>query len=101
MGAAVLTLPPMYIHNVYTEFAMTKAYRAKIFKSGNSITLRMPKALGLEEGTEMIGREERGEFRFEPVDKPKARIHVSGSWGTAPGPKLAPDRKKPRQNSRP
>src|SRR3546814_1550994 len=30
MGAAVLTLPPMYIHNVYTEFAMTKEYRAKI-----------------------------------------------------------------------
>ena len=49
---------------------MTKEYRAKVFKSGNSLALRLPKALGLEEGTEMIVREERGEFRFEPADKP-------------------------------
>src|SRR3546814_14402010 len=32
----------------------------------------------------MIVREERGEFRFEPADKPKAKIDVSGFWGTAP-----------------
>ena len=43
---------------------MTKEYRAKVFKSGNSLALRLPKALGIEEGTEMIVREERGEFRF-------------------------------------
>jgi antitoxin VapB len=70
---------------------MTKEYRAKVFKSGNSLALRLPKALGIEEGTEMIVREERGEFRFEPVDKPKAKIDVSGFWGKAPGLKL--DRK--------
>ncbi|ALH81880.1 AbrB/MazE/SpoVT family DNA-binding domain-containing protein [Sphingopyxis macrogoltabida] len=69
---------------------MTKEYRAKVFKSGNSLALRLPKALGIEEGTEMIVREERGEFRFEPVDKPKAKIDVSGFWGKAPGLKLAP-----------
>src|SRR3546814_4363458 len=80
----------MYIHDVYTECAMTKEYRAKVFKSGNSMALRRPKALGLAEGTEMIVREERGEFRFEPADKPKARIDVSGFAGKAPGLKLAP-----------
>lgn len=69
---------------------MTKEYRAKIFKSGNSLALRLPKALGLEEGTEMIVREERGEFRFEPADKPKAKIDISGFWGKAPWLKVPP-----------
>ncbi len=26
---------------------MTKEYRAKVFKSGNSVALRLPKALGI------------------------------------------------------
>ncbi|PKQ00348.1 MAG: AbrB/MazE/SpoVT family DNA-binding domain-containing protein [Alphaproteobacteria bacterium HGW-Alphaproteobacteria-13] len=69
---------------------MTKEYRAKVFKSGNSLALRLPKALGIVEGTEMIVREERGAFRFEPVEKPRARIDVSGFAGKAPGLKLAP-----------
>ena len=69
---------------------MTREYRAKVFKSGNSLALRLPKALGLEEGTEMIVREEHGEFRFEPVDKPKAKIDVSGFWGKAPWLKPLP-----------
>lgn len=80
----------MYIHDVYTESAMTKEYRAKVFKSGNSLALRLPKGLGIEDGTEMIVREERGEFRFEPADKPKAKIDISGFAGKAPGLKLAP-----------
>lgn len=69
---------------------MTQEYRAKVFKSGNSLALRLPKALGLREGVEMIVREDRGEFRFAPVDKPKAKIDVSGFAGKAPGLKLAP-----------
>ena len=69
---------------------MTKEFRAKVFKSGNSLALRLPKALGLQEGTEMIVREEHGEFRFEPADKPKAKIDISGFAGKAPGIKLAP-----------
>lgn len=69
---------------------VTKEYRAKVFKSGNSLALRLPKALGIEEGTEMVVREERGEFHFGPADKSKAKIDVSGFWGKAPGLKLAP-----------
>ena len=69
---------------------MTREFRAKVFKSGNSLALRLPKALGLEEGTEMIVREERGEFRFEPADKPKAKIDVSGFAGKAPWLKPLP-----------
>ena len=69
---------------------MTKEYRAKVFKSGNSVALRLPKALGLEAGTEMILREEHGQFRFEPADKPKAKIDVSGFAGKAPWLKPLP-----------
>ena len=71
---------------------MSREYRTKIFKSGNSLALRLPKALGLEEGTEMIVREEHGEFRFEPADKPKAKLDISGFWGKAPGVKV-PERR--------
>jgi len=69
---------------------MTKEYRAKVFKSGNSVALRLPKALGLEAGAEMVLREEHGQFHFEPVEKPKAKIDVSGFAGKAPWLKPLP-----------
>jgi antitoxin VapB len=59
-------------------------YRAKIFKSGNSLALRLPKALGLTEGVEMRLREEGGKFTFEPADVTR-KIDVSKFWGKAPG----------------
>jgi antitoxin VapB len=34
--------------------AMAEEYTAKTFKSGNSVALRLPKALGLREGEEFI-----------------------------------------------
>ena len=57
---------------------MGEEYRAKVFRSGNSVALRLPKALGLKEGTEMRVREERGQFIVEPVDAPKRKIR--GDW---------------------
>jgi len=33
---------------------MTKEYRAKVFKSGNSLALRLPKALGIAEGDDVV-----------------------------------------------
>ncbi len=63
---------------------MAEEYRAKVFKSGNSMALRLPKALGLKEGTEMIVREERGGFVFKPADAPKRKIDLSGIWGSIP-----------------
>jgi antitoxin VapB len=39
---------------------MTKEVRAKTFKSGNSVALRLPKTLGIKEGVEMTVREEQG-----------------------------------------
>jgi antitoxin VapB len=49
----------MYIQGVYTEAVVGKEYRAKVFKSGNSLALRLPKELGLKEGTTMLLREEQ------------------------------------------
>lgn len=63
---------------------MAKEYKAKIFKSGNSLALRLPKALGLEEGVEMVVREEHSKYIFEPADTPKRKINVSKFWGKAP-----------------
>src|SRR3546814_20387486 len=50
----------MYIHDVYTEEAMTKEYPAKVFKSGNSVALRLPKALGQKDGGGTLVGDERG-----------------------------------------
>ncbi|MBL0925155.1 MAG: AbrB/MazE/SpoVT family DNA-binding domain-containing protein [Sphingomonadaceae bacterium] len=69
---------------------MSKEYRAKVFKSGNSVALRLPKALGLKDGDEMILREERSGFVFKPAEKPRKTIDVSGFWGKAPGARLIP-----------
>ncbi len=33
---------------------MSKSHRAKIFKSGNSLAIRLPKALGIGEGEDMV-----------------------------------------------
>lgn len=63
---------------------MSEEYKAKIFKSGNSLALRLPKALGLNEGAEMMVREDHGKYIFEPIDAPKRKIDVSKFWGKAP-----------------
>ena len=69
---------------------MGREYRAKVFKSGNSLALRIPRALGLEEGTEMILRELPQGYSMEPAEKPRRKIDVSGFAGKAPGIRLAP-----------
>ncbi|MDR2857365.1 MAG: AbrB/MazE/SpoVT family DNA-binding domain-containing protein [Novosphingobium sp.] len=69
---------------------MAKEYRAKVFKSGNSLALRIPKCLGLEEGSEMVLREMRQGFVLEPAEQPKRKIDISGFAGKAPGIRLAP-----------
>ncbi|MBD3762195.1 AbrB/MazE/SpoVT family DNA-binding domain-containing protein [Rhizorhabdus sp.] len=63
---------------------MSEEYRAKVFKSGNSVALRLPKALGLKEGTEVIVREARGEYSFRPADEAPRKIDLTGIAGTAP-----------------
>jgi antitoxin VapB len=68
---------------------MSEEYRAKVFKSGNSVALRLPKALGLKEGDEMlIVREDKPGFKVEPVAAPKRKIDLTGIYGSIPDLKL-------------
>jgi antitoxin VapB len=62
---------------------MSNEYRAKVFKSGNSVALRLPKGLGIKEGTEMVVREEHSKFTFEPVDAPKRKFNIAKVAGSA------------------
>ncbi|MES2755356.1 MAG: AbrB/MazE/SpoVT family DNA-binding domain-containing protein [Pseudomonadota bacterium] len=64
---------------------MGKEYRAKVFKSGNSVALRLPKALGFKEGQEMIVREERGGFAIAPASDEPKRIDLTGIYGAGAG----------------
>ena len=66
-------------------------WSGKTFKSGNSVALRLPKGLGVPEGTEVrMVREAPMTFRVEPVDAPKRYIDISGFAGKLPGFKPAP-----------
>ena len=71
---------------------MTKEVRAKTFKSGNSVALRLPKALGIEEGVEMKVREEQGKYVVERVETPKKKLDFSFLEGRSLGLKpLGPE----------
>ena len=64
---------------------MGKEYRAKVFKSGNSLALRLPKELGLKDGSVMVLREERAGFKVEPEMGINDRLDISSFWGKAKG----------------
>jgi antitoxin VapB len=65
--------------------------RAKIFKSGNSLALRLPAALGLEAGMEMeILPQQGGGYSLRRTDAPKRKIDVSKFAGKAPWLKELP-----------
>jgi antitoxin VapB len=66
-------------------------YLGKTFKSGNSVALRLPKGLGVPEGTEVrLVKEGRMSFRVEAMDVPRKTIDISGFAGKLPGFKPAP-----------
>lgn len=68
---------------------MTKT--TKVFKSGNSVAVRLPKSLGVKAGTEMRVREEHGRYVLEPVEKER-RIDLAGIFGSVPDfPDLRPE----------
>ncbi|HXH52354.1 MAG TPA: AbrB/MazE/SpoVT family DNA-binding domain-containing protein [Sphingomicrobium sp.] len=73
---------------------MTNEVRAKTFKSGNSVALRLPKALGIKEGVEMKVREEQGRYVVEPVDAPKRKLDIDKFWGKARGMVHVPARRQ-------
>jgi antitoxin VapB len=70
-----------------------KHYRCKVFKSGNSLALRLPAALGLEAGMAMeLTEQPSGGYALTPCPAPKPRLDISGFWGKAKGLKV-PERR--------
>lgn len=70
---------------------MGQEYTAKSFKSGNSVAIRIPAALGVEPDQEwIVARDDSGDLVIRPKPQGKRKIDVSGFWGKAPGLKLAP-----------
>lgn len=69
-----------------------KHFRARTFKSGNSLALRLPAGLGLTPGMEMNLRvEDEVFFSFEPVDQPKRKFNIDKVWGSATNLQLIKD----------
>lgn len=68
-----------------------KRYRAKVFKSGNSLALRLPAELGLQAGMEMeLEVTPGGVHTFKPAEQPRRKIDVSGFAGKCPWLKELP-----------
>lgn len=61
------------------------ASKTRTFKSGNSVAVRLPKALGVEAGVEMTVREERGRYIVERIDQKPKRIDLTGIYGAGAG----------------
>lgn len=59
--------------------------RVKVFKSGNSLAVRMPKGLGLEAGMELeLNIAASGALELRKIEPPKAKLDISGFWGKCP-----------------
>lgn len=64
---------------------MGKEYRAKVFKSGNSLALRLPKQAGFKEGATLTLREGEDGFFIVDEQRPKRKFNVDKVWGCAVG----------------
>lgn len=59
-------------------------FTAKVFKSGNSLALRLPAGLNLTPGMEMDLTVEDGVFfSFEPINPPKRKFNIAKVAGSA------------------
>ena len=64
---------------------MSREYRAKSFKSGNSVAIRMPAALGVEPEREWTVVEKDGDLVLRATDKPKRKFNIAKVAGSAKG----------------
>jgi antitoxin VapB len=60
-------------------------YSAKSFKSGNSVAIRMPAALGVRPDKDWIVEERDGEYVIRARDAPKRKFDIDAVWGIAKG----------------
>lgn len=64
---------------------MGEQYPAKSFKSGNSVAIRMPAALGVRPDRDWIVEERDGEYVIRERDAPKRKFNIDKVWGCAVG----------------
>lgn len=65
---------------------MGQEYPAKTFQSGNSVALRLPKALGFKAGeAATITQEENGDLVVKRAERPKRKFNIEKVWGCAAG----------------
>ena len=62
---------------------MGTEYTAKSFKSGNSVAIRMPAALGIKPEREWIVSERDGDLVIRAVDAPKRKFNAAKVAGSA------------------
>ena len=61
-----------------------ESHRTKIFKSGNSLAVRIPAGTALKAGMEMELTVEDGVFlTYDPVDAPKRKFNIAKVAGSA------------------
>jgi antitoxin VapB len=67
-------------------------HTTRVFKSGNSLAVRIPAGTKLTAGMEMDLTVEDGEFlSLEPVDRPKRKFNIAKVAGSATSLKLIDD----------
>ncbi len=76
---------------------MGREFDAKVFKSGNSIALRLPKSLGLKPGDVMRVHENEGKLIAQPVPVPGNNVSLQGIYGSIPGITRPPCDENPRE----
>jgi antitoxin VapB len=69
---------------------MGKEHNARSFRSGNSVAIRIPSALGVEPGMDWTVEAQGNDLVLRPRQAPRRTIDVSGFAGKAPGIRLAP-----------
>jgi antitoxin VapB len=63
---------------------MSQEYPSKTFQSGNSVALRLPKALGIRAGeAATIIQDESGNLVVKRVDRPKRKFNIAKVAGSA------------------
>lgn len=63
---------------------MGQEHNARSFRSGNSVAIRMPAALGVEPGGDWTVTPQGDDLILRRKDAPRKRIDVSGFAGKAP-----------------
>lgn len=62
---------------------MGKEYKAKSFKSGNSVAIRMPAALGVQPDREWTITEQNGEYVVREIEAPRRKFNIDKVAGSA------------------